>query len=307
MKQSILFLSVFFAIILSACTPNGPPPIDLNVLEPLPTPSGRETIPLRVAIAAVISPPGTVESYTPLLDYIELRLGRPVELVQSSTYAESNEILESGLVDLAFVCTGAYISGAREFGMQILVAPEVDGESAYHSWLIVPVDSSAQNISDLRGKVFAFTDPLSLTGWSYPNYLVQQLGERSETFFARTFFTYSHDSAIRAVANGQADGAAVDSLIYNYLLQREPDIGERLRIIHRSPAFGMPPVVVSPDIRPQLRAELQDLFLNMAEDPDGRAALDALGIDSFVILDDSAYDSARQVVSARTTVPTVSP
>lgn len=269
--------------------------IQLSNLQPLPTQSATAVLPLRVAIAAIISPQGTVDSYTPLLDYLEQHLQRPVQLVQRRTYAEVNTLVQNGEVDLAFVCTSAYIAGEQAFGMELLAAPQVQGETVYHSFLIVPADSSAQTMADLRGLVFAFTDPMSNTGRNYPTYLVQQLGETPETFFGRTFYTYSHDDAIRAVANGVADGAAVDSLVYLYAVQREPTLAEQTRVIHQSPPFGIPPVVVDPNMRPQLQAELETILLHMADDPAGQAALASAGIDRFVTIDDTAYDSARQL------------
>jgi len=247
-------------------------------------------------VAAVISPRGTAESYQPLLDYLSDALNRPVELVQRRTYAETNALVESGEVDLAFVCTSAYVTGHDAFGMRLLVAPEVNNATTYHSLLIVPADSPAQTMADLQDTVFAFTDPISNSGRVYPTYLVQQLGFTPETFFTRTFFTYNHDDAIRAVADGVADGAAVDSLVYDYALERDPSLSERVRVIHRSPAFGIPPVVVSPTIRPQTEALLQEILLGMNSDPEGQAALLSLGIDAFVTIDDSAYDSARELI-----------
>lgn len=295
------------ALFLSGCKQQATPYIDLRALTPIPTQIEAEIKPLRVAVSAVISPQGTVESYTPLLEYIAEQLERPIELVQRPTYAEVNRLVEIGYVDVAFICTGAYLIGEREFGMEILAAPVVNGEAAYHSWLIVAADSPANTLADLRGKTFAFTDPLSHTGRLYPTYLVYQLGERPETFFGRTFFTYSHDAAIRTVANGLADGAAVDSLIYMHLIKREPELESRLRIIHRSPPFGIPPVVVSPSIRPQLRAQLQAIFLSMHEDPAGQAALAELEIDRFTVLDSNDYESARQLEAFLSTITTETP
>jgi phosphonate transport system substrate-binding protein len=267
--------------------------VDLNDLQPLPTPAGYEAVPLRVAIAAVISPKGTLESYSPLLDYLEEKLNRPVELIQRRTYLEVNDLIEHGEVDLAFVCTSAYVQGHDTFGMELLVAPQVDGKTTYNSLLIVPVSSDAQSMDDLRGKVFAFTDPISLSGRVYPTSLVRQLGFTPEEFFARTFFTYSHDEAIRAVASGLADGAAVDSLVFQFAVTRDPSLKDKVRVIHASPDFGIPPVVVSPFTRPQIRAELQTLLLQMANDPAAQEALSVIGIERFVLIEDSAYDGVR--------------
>jgi len=221
-----------------------------------------------------------------------------VELVQRRTYAEVNELIEAGDVDMAFVCTSAYVAGVRDFGMELLAAPQVNGETVYYSVLIVPADSSAKNIEDLRGGTFAFTDPMSNTGRNYPTYLVQQLGETPDRFFGRTFYTYSHDDAVRAVANHVADGAAVDSLVYDYVLARHPELGERTRIIHRSSPFGIPPVVVSPHVRPQLAALLQTILIQMADDFAGQDALAAAGFERFVLITDEAYDSVRELEDA---------
>lgn len=269
------------------------PTLQLSDLQPLPAVESSQVMPLKVAVAAVISPQGTAESYQPLLDYLSDKLDRPIQLVQRRTYAEVNDLVRDGGVDVAFVCTAAYVAGRDAFGMELLAAPQVNGEVAYYSVLIVPADSPATGMADLRGKVFAFTDPLSNTGRNYPTWLVSQLDETPDTFFARTFYSYSHDDAIRAVADGMADGAAVDSLVYDYALARDPGLSERVRVIHTSPPFGIPPVVVGPDARPQLKAELEALLLGLADDPDGQSALRAIGVERFVHIDDSAYDSVR--------------
>jgi len=284
-------------LLLAGCGPAEPATavIDLSYLEPLSQPDVTEVTPLRVAVAAIISPKGTIDSYGPLLDYLEHELQRPVDLVQRRTYMEVNDLIAQGEVDLAFVCTSAYVAGVRDFDMQLLVAPQVSGDTVYYSLLLVGADSPARTMSDLQGKVFAFTDPISHTGRNYPTFLVQQLGHTPDTFFARTFFTYSHDHAIYAVADGVADGAAVDHLIYEFALLRDPDLANRVRIIHQSPSFGIPPVVVGPHVRPQLRVEMQTVLLQMAENPEGRVALAAAGIDHFVLISDDRYDTVREV------------
>lgn len=291
------FLLALF--LLAGCAaPQATASVKLSELEPLPEVSATAVTPLRVAVAAIISPRGTVDSYGPLLEYLEIELDRPIELVQRRTYGEVNDLIESGDVDVAFVCTSAYIVGHREFDMQLLVAPQVMGDTVYHSLLIVPADSPSKSIADLRGAVFAFTDPISTSGRNYPISLVQRLGETPESFFSRTFYTYSHDDAIRAVANHVADGAAVDSLVYAFAIEREPELAGKTRVIHRSPPFGIPPVVTGPQARPQVVAEVQSLLLNMHQTPPGRAALQAAGIDSFVLIEDAAYQSVRELETA---------
>lgn len=296
MRYFFLLLTLF--LLVGCAAPQATASLKLSELEPLPEVSATAVTPLRVAVAAIISPKGTVDSYGPLLDYLEAELDRPIELVQRRTYGEVNDLIESGDVDVAFVCTSAYIVGERDFNMQLLAAPQVMGDTVYHSLLLVPSDSPATSMADLRGAVFAFTDPISTSGRNYPIALVQQLGETPESFFSRTFYTYSHDDAIRAVANHVADGAAVDSLVYAFAIEREPELAEKTRVIHQSPPFGIPPVVTGPQARPQIVAEVQSLLLNMHQTPVGQAALQAAGIDTFVLIEDAVYQSVRELETA---------
>jgi phosphonate transport system substrate-binding protein len=261
-----------------------------------------------MAVGAVISPRGTVESYQPLIQYLSAKLNRPVKLIQRRTYAELNQLIADGDVDFAFVCTSAYVEGHDQFGMELIAAPLVNGKTVYQSVLIVPVNSDARSMADLRGKIFAFTDPMSLTGRMYPTSLVHDLGSEPETFFDRTFFTYSHDDAIRAVAEKMADGAAVDSLVYDYAVRREPELGKQTRVILRSPDFGIPPAVVSPGIRPKVKAELKNLLLNLSQDPNPLAqeALAGIGAQGFVVLSDDNYSSVRELLKRVGTVQLLS-
>lgn len=274
------------------------PYVDLSERLPVPGAASVDVTPLRIAFAAVISPRGTVEGYQPLVDYLSGRLGRPGELVQRRTYAEVNDLLRRGEVDIAFVCTSAYVIGHREFGLELLAAPRIEGEITYRSLLVVPAGSPARSMADLRSLVFAFTDPWSTSGRLAPTARVRELGSTPEAFFRKVIYTYSHDDAIRAVASGVADGAAVDSVVYGFALERDPDLASRVKVIERSEPFGMPPVVTGPELRPQVRAEIASVLLGMDEDPSGRDVLAAVGIDRFETVADEAYASVRALEAA---------
>ncbi len=254
-------------------------------------------LPLRVAVAAVISPKATFNTYSPLLDYLARRLDRPVELLQRSTYAEINELLRTGQADVGFVCGGAFVEGEREGYMELLVVPEIGGETTYQSLIIVPAGSPARRLTDLRGRRFAFSDPLSNSGRLYVQYRLAQMDETPETFFGETIYTYSHDNSIHAVAENIVDGASVDSLVFEALLRAEPDLTTRLQVIERSPSFGIPPVVVHPALDASLKDALRQALLDMHTDPHGLQALTILHVDRFVPPDPAAYEDIRHMAA----------
>jgi phosphonate transport system substrate-binding protein len=238
-----------------------------------------------------------------LLEYLGQRLDQPVTLVQRQTYAEVNDLIRTGEVDLAFICTGAYVQGGPELGAELLAAPQVGGETVYYSYIIVPADSDIQNFADLRGRSFAFTDPLSNTGKLSTVHLLWQQDETPENYFAETIYTFSHDNSIRAVADGLVDGAAVDSLVYDYLIQREPDLSNQIRVVEKSIPYGIPPVVIPATADEAFKDKARQALLTMHLDATGKAILETLGIDRFVSGDVAAYDSVREMLADLEQIP----
>ena len=254
-----------------------------------------ENIYLKVAVAAMISPKDTFVYYRQLLDYIGRNLGRDVQFIQRKTYGEINELLGKGQIDLAFICSGPYVVGKEKFGFGLLATPEVQKSHFYQSYLIVNKDSSYRNIEDLKGKIFAFTDPDSNTGKLVPTYWISQMGERPETFFSKTIYTYSHDNSILAVAKSLVDGAAIDSLIWEYYNLKNPIYTSKTRIIRKSEPYGIPPIVASPFLAMDLKNEIRRVLFSMHRDPDGQKILDELMIDRFTPTRDELYDSIRNM------------
>lgn len=267
-------------------------------LAPSPTDSAsfpRQADKLKIAVGAIISPTESLIFYEEIFDYLGEKLRREVEMVQRKTYAEVNFLLENGLIDAAFVCSRPYVQGRKDFGMQLLCVPVCFGKTEYFSYFIVHKDSAIQKLEDLRGKVFAFSDPLSNTGMLIPTYILAKKGETPDSFFKGYIFTYSHDNSIRSVARRFVDGAAVDSLIWEYENAKHPEHTAKTRIIHRSAPCAIPPVVVSPGIEPQLKERLRSAFLDMHKGPKGRQILKKIQIDRFTTIEDGAYDSIREM------------
>ncbi len=226
---------------------------------------------LRLGVGSIITPKEGYVYYRRLVDYLEKHLGMPIIVIDRGTYKEFNELLAEGKLDVAFVCPGPYVEGKDAFDLELLVVPEtLAGETVYYSDLIVPADSQAQKLEDLKDKRFAFTDPQSNSGKLVPTYLLAQIGEKPETFFGEVIYTYAHDKSIQAVAEKAVDAASIDSLVYEYMLEKNPELATQIRILLRSEPYGIPPVVVRPDIPNLLRRKLRAVLLKMHQNSDGR-------------------------------------
>ncbi len=296
-KNAVMTSCILMAIgllLCSACERKEVVQVSLKsgVAAPEPARLPSQT-PLRIGMGAMITPRDGYVYYQRLHKYIEKKLGRPVHLVDRENYEEMNRLLESGNVDAAFVCAGPYVEGKDKFGMELLAMPLVKGKPVYHSYIIVHRGSSIKDLKGLRGKSFAFTDPKSNTGKLAPTYLLARMNETPERYFSRLEYTYGHDKSIRAVAEKLVDGAAVDSLIWEYAALKNPELTGQTRVIEKSPPYGIPPVVVRPGIDPALKKQLKDILLAAANDPEGKEILAGMMIDGFAKADDSNYDTIR--------------
>jgi len=250
---------------------------------------------IRVAVGAMISPKETFIHYRQLLDYIGEKLGLEAQLIQRKTYGEINDLFGKGAIHLGFVCSGPYAIGKEKYGFELLSTPQVHGSHFYQSYLIVKQDSHFHTFEELKNMVFAFTDPDSNTGKLVPTYWLAKMGERPETFFGKTIYTYSHDNSILAVAKGLVDGATVDGLIWEYYHQKNPVFTTRTRIIRKSEPYGIPPLVGARDLSPQLKERIRESVFSMHLDPKGKHILRELMIDRFIEPQEAWYASIRQM------------
>jgi phosphonate transport system substrate-binding protein len=244
----------------------------------------------RVAVGSMISAQETAVHYHQLLDYIAGKLGREIQLVQRKTYGEINELIGLGQIDLAFICSGPYAIGKEKYSFEAMAMPQVRGSYLYQSYLIVNKNSPFQKLDQLKGKIFAFTDPESNTGKLVPTYWLRQQAETPETFFQKIIYTYSHDNSIMAVAKSLVDGAAVHGQIWEYYNHRNPTFTSKTRIIKKSRPFGNPPVVASAHLPNQMKERIRKLLYSMHREPDGKRILDELMIDRFIEPKEDSYD-----------------
>jgi len=252
--------------------------------------------PIRFGLTAVV-----VTENLRFLDqwsqYLEQKMGRRVELVMRRSYREVMDLLDAGRIDFAWICGFPYIQAREPESLQLLTVPVYRGSPLYHSYIIVPESSTYKRFSDLKGKIFAFSDPDSNSGFLYPLTLMVEKDESPETFFRQTFFTFNHAETIQAVSDQFADGGAVDSYIWEYLAVFRPEITEKTRIIKKSTSFGFPPIVSRLGVKAEMVSLMKNTLENMNRDPDGKSLLAQLKLDGFSDYPDSLFNGIRALAN----------
>lgn len=230
-------------------------------------------------------------------EYLEQRMNYKVEFVLRKSYSDVMDLLDTGEIDFAWICGYPYVQPKKPETFQLLTVPVYRGAPRYHSYIIVHHNSPYKRFDDLKGKVFAFSDPDSNSGFLYPLILTIDKGEKPESFFRQTFFTYNHAETVQAVADQVADGGAVDSYIWEYLAVSRPDITEKTRIIDKSPSFGFPPIVSRVGVNSSIVRLMKRTLETMDENIAGKELLAQLKLDGFGHHPDSLFNGIRAMAN----------
>ncbi len=221
--------------------------------------------------------------------YLEQRLKRPVVFVQRGSYREIADMVVSGRLDFAWVCGYPYVR--YKPGMRLVAVPVFKGKPLYQSYVIVPrTDTTTKNLLDLKGKIYAFSDPLSNSGWLAPQAELKRAGMDSAAFFRKTFFTWAHRKVVDAVADGLVQGGSVDGYVWETLNVLHPDLTARTRVVQKSVEYGFPPIVARQNISPQALDAMRAVLLRMNQDVAGQSLLKRLNLDGFEAGNDALYE-----------------
>lgn len=212
--------------------------------------------------------------------YLEQALGREVVFVQRGTYREITELVLNGRVDFAWLCGYPFVRYRQQ--LEILLVPVYQGRPLYQSYLIASAeDDWTRGLEDLEGRVFAYSDPLSNSGWLVTQAQLLEAGHDPEMFFRRSFFAGAHRNVVEAVAVGLAQGGAVDGYVYDALARLHPELIARTRVVWRSDTYGFPPVVAYPEVDYALRDAFRTALKEMADSQAGQELLGQFYLDGF--------------------------
>jgi phosphonate transport system substrate-binding protein len=246
-------------------------------------------------------------------------LGRPVRVVVPIDYSASVQALVSGQADVAYLSALPFLLARRDGGAELLLAEErVDAagrpRTDYDSIFVVRADSPLQTFADLQREApklrLAFTSATSTSGYVFPYRrfieagMLPQRGDPRRAFRS-VAFAGSYTQALREVAQGRADVAAVS----DYTLEGPradvylpADERRSLRILARTPGVPTHLIAVRRGLDAPTREAVRGTLLRLAaEQPDLLA--DVYGAARFVQADGERHVAAAVKAIEDTGIP----
>lgn len=279
MRREIFFISLLSLI------------ITISAIHPL---LAEEEI--KFAITSAVGSDPDFTNYRELSRYVADKMQKKAILITGLNYTQVDNLFLKGQVDVGFLCNCHYVRRGKEVGFELLAASIVtDYEKAkFQIYIIVHKDSNIASLDELKGKTVDFADPPSTTT-VYGAYMLAQKNEALASYFKKAMYSGSHDMTIELVANKVVDGGFIDGHIWDYHQKVRPVYSEQTKVIHKSPDFTIPPVVVPKTLNEATKKKIKEILLAMHEDPEGIAILKKLRIDKFVDIKDEDYQNLYQM------------
>jgi len=212
-------------------------------------------------------------------DYLSKRLRSPVAFVARESYQGVLDLLFGGQLEAAWLCGYPYVRHLQQ--LQLIAVPHYEGRPLYQAYLIRPRhQSSLQGWRDVKGKVLAYSDPLSNSGWLVAQTQLHAAG-LSPRDLKKSFFAHGHRNVAEAVAARLAHAGAIDGYVWETMRQQGMAAVEQTEVVWKSELFGFPPIVARRNSRHEKIRALQAVLWAMQNEPEGLGLLKALNLTGF--------------------------
>lgn len=243
------------------------------------------------------------EFYREAVAYLGEATGLPTEMV-ADTSPGMEAMFGSAQIDAAFGCGLPYVWKAAEpspsvrlMAAPVLPADRYGDQPIYFSDVIVRREARYETLDDLRGAAFAYNQSVSFSGYVLPLYHLMRTG-RANGFFGKTVATGSHAASMDWVESGQADAAAIDSVVLEMELKQRPHRASAFRVIESLGPAGMPPAMATARLSAGAHERLTRALVEMHTTARGQAILRQGGVRRFAPVTDRNYDDIRRMLQA---------
>lgn len=265
-----------------------------------PAPAEREEAPLiRVTGIPDENPTELQRRSAPLVKYLTEALGTRVTYVPVTDYGAAVQALSADRIDFAWLGGFTHVQ-ARNLGeVEPLVMRDIDRD--FRSVFIASSVSGIRDVSELRGRTFAFGSKSSTSGHLMPrHFLLRDYDlDPDKDFSGAPVFSGAHDATVKMVESGKVDAGALNKEVWNRLVRERKVDMSKVSVVWTTPGYVDYVWTARLGVDPRIRARFREAFLALeAENPEHRAVLDLQGARKFVKATPSDFDAIERVARA---------
>jgi phosphonate transport system substrate-binding protein len=250
-----------------------------------------QTTVLRVSAIPDEAPTELQRKFKPLGDYLKKETGLEVQFTPVTDYAAVVEGLASNKIDMAWLGGFTFVQAKiRTNGGAVPIVQRAEDEK-FTSKFIVPIDSPAKSLADLKGKNFAFGSPSSTSGHLMPRFFLIKAGINPDADFKAVAFSGAHDATVAFVASGRAEAGVLNASVWDKLVESANPNAAKVRVLATTPPYYDYNWTVRPGLDAALTKKLADAFLKLdPSKPEMKEIMDLQRASKFIPTQASNYE-----------------
>jgi len=266
-KNELILLRIFFLAVVVLLLPrmSSAKPIVIGSLGSVPTDEIKKFLPLATYLARHLR----AEDFD------------RGKVVVASSIPEMATLMREGRVDVYVDSPFPSAAVSRLSGSKFLLLRLKKGLKEYHSFIFVRKDSGINRLQDLNGKIVAFNQPYSSSGYFIPKMVLTQEGLRlvprknvSDPVVSREVgyvFSNDNENTMVWVLKRKVAAGAVDHQSY----EEEARGGlDSLKILYKTFAFPRHIVSYRANLPATLVARIKEILKDMHQSEEGKKALE---------------------------------
>ena len=229
---------------------------------------------LRVSTIPEEAASEQIRKFTPLVKYLERRLGMKVVFRPVSDYPAAVEALVNKQIELAWLGGLTFVQADIRSGGKVIPILQREEDTRFQSVFISKTGSGITQLTQLKGKTLTFGSPSSTSGHLMPRSYLLEAGIDPEKDLSKLAYSGAHDASIAAVVSGRVHAAAVDMTVWRKFVESKRVDTTRVNVFYETPSFYNYNWTIHADMPAELRAKIERAFLELSIDtPEGKEIL----------------------------------
>lgn len=212
------------------------------------------------------------DTVEPLAQRLSEELGIEVEGRVLTSYNALVEAMGANQVQVGFIPAFGYVLANEQYDVEVILKSIRYGSGTYKAQYVVRADSGIETLADLEGKVWAYPDGASTSGFLFPasqlmkEFNIESVEALQTEFFSNATSTGGHDNAAIAVYEGDADVATTFDDARGELEEEYPDVMDKLKVIGYTSEIPNDTISVVSELSDEMVADIKKAFLSFNDD-----------------------------------------
>ena len=248
-----------------------------------------------------------LQLYKPVTDRMAELTGKKIQFFMPTSYASVVEGMLSGFVHVGVLGPYTYvIANSKDPNIEVFATYakrpghlQEEGPG-YRGVLVTKKGSKFTTIESLKGSVLGLTDPGSTSGNLMPRVVfAETIGMGLDDYFSKVVYTGSHELSTVAVYQGKVDAAFVATHRFDNVVDKGEVALDDFNVLWRSDPIPQDPFVYLNTLCDDIKKQIEDTFLGLADQPGAKRFLDNVKSNKFVRMTSADYDIIRALKKAK--------